>query len=157
MNNLVIKDAYPGALTGLQMLLADVICLATIYNRLGYYTVQAGEAIELGVGMNGSQSDANGRIFVNLNATGPVAIPGSIRFSIEDAQGRNLRYIWEGRTEGLSANSTDRSKQVPFPRTYYAATEDKRIVMEFKPDANATVESTTISPMVIDITRYILA
>lgn len=151
-----IKESYQSALTELELIKANLALTQGIYNRVGVYTVQAGEAIELGYGANGTQSDATGRVYAKFQDATPAEIKGSMRLTLEDAQGRVIRYISEFRTEALSA-STDRTKQIPFPMSHIGATEDKRIVLEFKPDAAGKTMVAANSVITMDITRYIVA
>lgn len=154
MAQVIVKEAYQSAFTEKDLIPADVTLSAGIYNRVGAYTVQAGEAIELGYGSNGTQSDATGRIYMLLKSSS-AEIKGTVRLTLEDAQGRVLRYIAEYRTEALSA-STDRTKQIPFPMTHIVGTEDKKFVLEFKPDAAATLAKAQ-SVVTMDITRMVVA
>lgn len=156
-NNLTLTGAYAGVLTKTDFGVVDTAVVTTAWTRLGSYTVQAGEAIELGWGSNGTQSDAVGRIYAKFQTSAPADVNGRFRILIETPDGRLVDdgYIFEAHTNALAA-STDRTKQVPFPKTFKAATEDKKIVIEFKADAAATIEADNVT-IYIDVTRYTVA
>jgi hypothetical protein len=109
----------------------------------------------LGFGQQQGQQDAQGRIFVDIrdNTVSPGAVvPGVVRLTAYTPQDRPLVILAEFRVETLNQNTSDRTKQLPFPESIYQLSEDKKLVIEFKPDATATVSNTN-TKMVIDITE----
>lgn len=148
-----------GVLTKSDFGLANTTLVAGSWVRLGAYTVVAGEAIELGYGDDSRVSDSMSRIYAKLQTTTPAECAGRLRILIEHPDGRMVDdgYIFENHSNALGA-STDRTKQVPFPRTRKAATEDKRIVIEFKLDTGGLTAMTLAdSTIFIDVTRYTVA
>lgn len=130
---------------------ADLISAATTtvavgqFNKLGERKIEAGESISIGFGSQSGQEAAQGRIFMDIRDSGvsPGAqIKGTVRLQVYSPQNRPLVILGEWRTETLASGSGDRTKQVPLPEDIYSITEDKKIVLEFMPDAAATVGKT---------------
>lgn len=146
---------FRSALTTTDFMTGTVSCASGIFTRLGARTIQAGELLSLGFGSQSGQQDAQGRIFIDVrdNGTAPGAVvPGVVRISAYTPQDRPLVILSEFRVETLNQNTSDRTKQLPFPESIYQLSEDKKLVIEFKPDSTATVSDTN-TKMVIDITE----
>lgn len=146
---------FRSALTTTDFMTGTVVCTAGIFTRIGARTIQAGELLSLGFGQQSGQQDAQGRIFVDIrdNGTSPgVVAPGVVRLSAYTPQDRPLVILAEFRVETLNANTGDRTKQLPFPESIYQLSEDKKLVIEFKPDATVTVSNAN-TKMVVDITE----
>jgi hypothetical protein len=146
---------FRSALITSDFMTGTVSCTAGLFTRLGARTIQAGELMSLGYGSQSGQGDAQGRIFVDLrdNTASPgVQVAGTVRLTAYTPQDRPLVILAEFRTESLNQNNSDRTKLVPWPESIYQLSEDKKLVMEFKPDATVTVSNTN-SKMVIDITE----
>jgi hypothetical protein len=146
---------FRSALTTTDFMSGTVACTAGLFTRLGSRVIQAGELLSLGFGNQSDQAGAQGRIFVDVrdNTASPGAIvPGIVRLTVYTPQDRPLVILAEFRVETLNQNSSDRTKQLPFPESIYQISEDKKLVIEFKPDATATVSNTN-TKMVIDITE----
>jgi hypothetical protein len=132
-----------------------VACTGGIFTRIGARIIQAGELLSLGFGPQGGQNDSQGRIFVDMrdNSASPGAVvPGVVRLTAYTPQDRPLVILAEFRVETLNQNSADRTKQLPWPESIYQISEDKKLVLEFKPDATATIAQAN-TKMVIDITE----
>ncbi|MFD0591164.1 hypothetical protein ACFQZE_24500, partial [Paenibacillus sp. GCM10027627] len=122
---------------------ADLIGAATVpivlgqYNKIGEYKVQAGETITIGYGLLSGMDNAIGRIYAIIKDSnvGGVELKGKLRLSIYSPQDRPLKIMHEWRTEALNTSATDRTKQTPLPEGIEVITEDKKIVLEFLPDA----------------------
>lgn len=159
-NNVTITGAYMGTLTKSDFGLANTTLVAGAWVRVGAYTVVAGEAIELGFGDNDNVSDALARIYTKFQTVTPAECPGRLRVLIEHPDGRMVEdgYVFESHSNALGA-STDRTKQVPFSRKRKAATEDKKIVLEFRLDVGSALTAMTVatSEIYIDVTRYTVA
>jgi hypothetical protein len=123
--------------------------------RLGTYTVVAGELVSVGYGNLDGQENAQGRIYLDLkdNATTPLEVNGVVRLSVYSPQDRPIEIISEMRTETLRTSSSDRTKQISFPEHDLMVKEDKKIVLEFIPDANATISKAN-STLIMDITKF---
>lgn len=134
---------------------AAVATLAGQYNKLGEYKVQAGEMVGLGYGAQNGQENATGRLYSLLKIAAGTEVAGTIRLSIYSPQDRPILVVDEFRTETINQNATDRTKQVPFPFKNIWVTEDKKIVMEFKPDADATLDKTKCV-VLMDITKAVV-
>jgi hypothetical protein len=120
---------------------ATVAVVAGEAKVLGKYQVKAKEIVEPGVGLNGAQSDALGRLYMKImdNAGTPAEVTGVLRLSVWTPQNRQVLIIDEWPTEDVSQNPTDRTKQFPFPETGVEVTEDMQLVLEFIADTSATV------------------
>lgn len=143
----------------------DLISGATVpivlgqYNKLGQYVVSAGETISVGFGQLSGMDNAIGRIYGILkdSAATPVELKGKLRLSIYSPQDRPMKIVWELRTESLNTSAADRTKQTPLPEGIEEVTEDKKIVLEFLPDAigNGTVSKAN-SDLIFDITQGVI-
>jgi hypothetical protein len=152
---------FPGALTkadlfntaGLAAGGASIALLANQFNKLGERIIQAGERIEIGFGALSGMDNAVGRINIKMMDTAgtPVEIKGLIRLTALTPQNRFLETVFELRSEQANANSTDRTKWRPLPEQNVVLTEDKKFVLEFWPDAAATL-SRANSEVLIDVT-----
>lgn len=148
-------STFRSALTVNDFMTGTVTCNGGIFTRLGARIIQAGELMSLGYGSQGGQNDSQGRIFVDIrdNTASPgVVVPGIVRITAYTPQDRPLVILCEFRVETLNQNATDRTKQLPFPESIYQISEDKKLVVEFKPDSTATVSNLN-TKMVIDITE----
>lgn len=133
----------------------DVSVVTGQYNKLGEYVVKAGERLALGWGDFHGQQDADGRIYADFkdNSASPGAsIEGQVQLAIYDPNDHPLVILDEFRTEQLRTNSSDRTKQMPFPIQTVGATRDKKVVLYFKPDVAGTVGLAN-SSLLMDITK----
>jgi hypothetical protein len=149
-------EIYRSAFTSNDLIgAASVACTAGQFNKLGEYQVQAGELVGLGFGDQSGQENAVGRLYMLLQTSAPAAIPGTVRIQAYTPQNRPLEILAEFRTEAISQNATDRTKQMPLAFNNIFLSEDKKIFLEFNPDATATVAkaNTTIN---MDITRGVV-
>lgn len=147
----MINKPFRSSFTKADLMSGDVVCTAGQYNKLGEYVVPAGLHVGLGFGPDGGQESAQGRLFMDLKTSAPAAVVGTVRLSVFSPQNRSLVVLDEWRTEALVA-STDRTKQIPLPFNGIWVSEDKKYVLEFNPDATATVAKAQ-STITIDMTR----
>lgn len=143
----------------------DLITNATVaivlgqYNKLGEYKVQAGETISIGYGAFSGMDNAIGRVYGILkdSAATPVELKGKLRLTIYSPQDRPMKIMHEWRTEALNTSATDRTKQTPLSEGIEEITEDKKIVLEFLPDAigNGTLSKTN-SDLIMDVTQGVI-
>lgn len=133
---------------------SSVACTAGQFTKLGEYQVEAGEVVFIGYGAQSGQDNAQGRIYIKLQTSGPAEISGLVRISLLGPQNTYIEEIGQWRTEALSS-STDRTKQVPLPLLEPGASEDKKIVLEFDPDSTSTV-SKADSTVRIDTSRELV-
>lgn len=147
---------FRSAFTKADFSLGNTVCTAGQYNKIGEFQVPAGLEVAIGVGSYDDQERAIGRIYMQFQTSVPAEIAGSVRLSIFSAQNRSLVILDEWRTEALS-ESTTRKEQLPCPLytpgvdTYWVS-EDKKFVLEFLPDATATISAAN-STILIDITK----
>jgi hypothetical protein len=151
-------QTFRSAFTKAELISGDVAVVTGQYNKLGEYKVEAGETITVGYGGQGGMDNAVGRIYgaIMNNAAAPgVEMKGKIRLSIHSPQNRPLKIITEFRTELLNTNASDRTKQTPLPEHVEVLTEDKKLVLEFLPDAGGTVGKAN-SSLIFDITQGVV-
>lgn len=135
---------------------ATVSCPAGQFTKLGERKIEAGEELSIGFGLQDGQENAQGRIFADLrdNAASPGAVvSGVFRLQVYSPQNRPMFILGEWRTETLSTGSGDRTKQVPLKEDQYLLTEDKKLVLEFMPDATVTIGKTN-TKILLDTTEY---
>ncbi len=144
---------FRSAFTKKDLLAVDKLSTAGEITRLGVYKVQAGETIVPGHGMLSGQSDAEGRIVIDLQDATPAKIEGMVRLHVYSAQNRPVAggIIFEMRTEtlrrGVGGTATD---QTAFPIQGHQLTEDVQLVLEFIADETKTIKSTN-STVLMDI------
>lgn len=149
------KDNFRSAFTKADLITGDVALIQGQFIRLGSYAVQAGELVSPGYAGQSGQDNAQGRLYVDLKdntATPGASVNGVLRLSIFSPQDRPLEIINEWRTETLRTSATDRTLQIPFPEFDAWVSEDKKIVLEFKADANATLGKVN-STLIMDCTK----
>lgn len=132
---------------------ASTTCIAGNPIMLGEYVVPAGELVSIGYGLETGQENAQGRVFINLQATA-AAVDGLVRLTAFSPQNRPQEIMREFRTETLRDNATDRTKQIGFPEHPLYISEDKKIVLEFIADVNCTVDKSK-SKILMDITKQV--
>lgn len=153
-----IQETFRSAMTA-DTLLKDTTVTAGQYHVIGEFKVEAGQLIRLGYGSNDSQEGANGRLYLDLkdNSASPgVAIDGVVRFTVHSPQGRPIRILAEYRTETLRTDKSNRTLQIPFAANNFPyISEDKKLIVEFKPDANGTVGKVN-TDLIMDITEAVV-
>lgn len=158
MANIGVSETYRSAFTE-NKILKDTSVTTGQFFVIGEYKVEAGEMIRLGYGANDTMEGANGRIYVDLrdNSAAPgVAIDGTIRFSVHTPQGRPVRVLAEYRTETLRSDLANRTLQIPFASNNFPfISEDKKLIVEFQPDANTTV-GVANSKLLMDVTQAVV-
>jgi hypothetical protein len=147
-----MAERFRSALTKNELITADTACTTGTFTKLGEYKIQAGETVTVGYGQESGQESAQGRIFMDLKTAASAVIAGTIRLQVYSPQNRPMVILGEWRTETVSTGSGDRTKQIPLPQNLYWASEDKKIVLEFNPDATATVAKVQ-STVLIDTTE----
>lgn len=152
---MALMEQYRSAFTKDKFMTGDVACTAGTFTKLGQYKVEAGELVSLGYGANESMEGSPGRLYIDLkdNAASPGAnVEGIIRFSVWSPQDRPLRILYELHTSQVRTDKADRTKQIPFPSSGFPfVSEDRKIVIEFKPDTTVTVGKAN-STIFMDVT-----
>ena len=134
---------------------ADVTVTAGVFNELGRFTVQAQTFATFGQNASANFPENQGKWFVDLEDTGGADMDGLIRLSLRNAQGTTTRVITEQRTEVLSENATDTTKQIHLPETQLWVGEDSQLLLEFQPDSAPTlIVDTNETNILIDVTIY---
>lgn len=139
-----MAERFRSALTQNDLVSAATVAVVTgQYNKIGERVIQAGELLCPGYAEQSGQENSQGRLFMDFRDNGAspgLLINGTIRLAIYSPQNRLLKIVGEWRTETLRAGAGDRTKQIPFPIDNGAwASEDKKFVLEYMPDAAQTV------------------
>lgn len=127
---------------------ADVSVSADKWELIGEYVVPAQQQINVGYGNPGEQLN-QGTVFIDMEAAAAAGdLDGFVRIQIADANDvvKPNGVVLEERTELLSENPTDRTKQVPLPEYPVAALQDDKIQIWFKSDAAGTVGYDATTP-----------
>lgn len=133
---------------------ADVALVTGSFQNIGEYEVPAGEEISIGEGIYDDQERATGRIYFKAIDDAAAELKGTLRISAYSPQDRNLKILYEGRTERTSA-STTRNLMQPLKEHPIALTKDQKLVLEFKPDRADTID-VSASSLILDVTKYIV-
>jgi len=131
---------------------ATVVCTAGQFTRLGEYRILAGDLVVIGFGDCGCQDDSVGRVSVLMQTAPATPTNGVIRISSMTANDRPYSIVFECRTEIISTNLTDRTKQLPLPMDDLWLSQDKRYELSFNPDATSTI-TLADSTVFVDITK----
>lgn len=147
-------NAWRSAFRLADFMAADVAVVTGQWNKLGEFQIDPGQIIALGYGELAGQQDASGRIFADFrdNTAAPGAnFDGIVQIAIYDANDHPMMILDEYRTEQLRTSSSDRREQIalPFNNTY--ASQYKKYVLFFKPDAAGTISHTN-SKLMLDTT-----
>lgn len=145
--------SYSSSFTENEFLSSDVAVTTNAYHRIGSYQVRAGERITLGHGQSNAFSDAIGRIFADIkdNASTPANLDGKLRFVVNSPQDQHKKTLVEFNTRKLRSDINDPTKQLPLAEFNTGVKEDSKLVIEFKPERDATVSATNTT-MLIDMT-----
>lgn len=149
---------FPKTLSNAEVgLTADVTCKAADFQTIGKFTVPPQQKYKFGVG--GAMTPYNqGYLYVKLHDT-TVEIPGKVRLTYSDANGMRRQTIYEERNEVLSASASARDQMKALVETAWKdrpdgrAGEDDKMLLEFKPDADAIL-SFANSTVNIPATQY---
>lgn len=125
------------AFTQNDLIVDSTAVVSSGWRKLGEYQVDAGERITVGFGQ-GNQITAEGRIYMLLQSGVDSPITGTLRVAYETAQDLPIEVIDEFRTEDLTGGTSPTDKVV-FNEHSTGITEDKKLVLYFKADADATV------------------
>lgn len=149
-------EEFRSAFTKDHVMSGDVAVTTGSFHKIGEYKVEAGEMVSLGYGQNETQEGAPGRIYIDLKDDANAEMNGLLRFAAHSPQGRPLKIMAEYRTETLRTDLSNRTLQVPFPSTNFPyLSEDKKLVVEFLPDASGTVSKAN-SKIIFDITNAVV-
>lgn len=144
---------YRSTWTAKDFIKDNTILTAGKWVEIGEFIPSAGLYYTPGFGFSSSQSDADGRVFFNLQSA-TAEIKGALRLACytpdeQPVPGGAIK--WEARTEALNSVEADRTKQLPHPEMDFALGEDYRFKLMFKADANATIDAAKCK-MLMDIT-----
>jgi len=151
-----MANEFRSKLQKTDFLSTDKAVIAGVFTKIGEYEVKAGEIIFPGFDELEGQQSARGRIYGKFQNATPAEIKGTLRLSIHSPQDQPLKVITELRTEDLNTSASDKTLQTPFPVDWLSgASEDKKIVLEFKSDTSDTIEFDNTS-FIMDITRRLI-
>lgn len=144
-----------GKFTAADVLTDGVVCTQGQFNKIGSYTVKAGEVIFPGFGSYDAMDNAVGRAYMKLQTAVPAEIKGELMITIESPQDIPLQVLGNWRSEDLNTDAANKTLQIPFPKMNVGASKDKKIVFYYRPDATATLSKAN-STLSLDITRVLL-
>lgn len=145
-----------GKFTAADINLVDNVALvAGQFNKIGSYTVKAGEVIFLGWENYRDMESAVGRAYAKLQDNVPAEIKGEWMATIESPQDLPLTVLGNWRSEDMNTDATNKTLQIPFAKMNIGASKDKKIVFYFKPDTAKTITKANCI-VNLDITRVLL-
>lgn len=77
--------------------------------------VDKGEGVVAGQGQARDQTDAVGRIFLDIQNSTPAAISGKVRLVALNSQNRVVTVIYQSQISSVSVGSGNRADRRPFP------------------------------------------
>lgn len=135
-------------------LTADVSVKAGVWNKLGEFRIPPQQAYKWGYGTpNLPYNQGYMYILLQDNSATPAEVKGKIRLVVSDANELSKTVVFEEREEVLHAASADITKQKALPEQGPTAKEDDKLIIEFMPDADATVSATN-SDIRLPVTVY---
>jgi hypothetical protein len=144
-----------GKLLATDLLAEDVACPVGKYTYMGAYTVKAGEVIFPGYGAAQNLDDAVGRIYMKFQKAGPTEVKGEVQLAILSPQDIPLYVYGTWRTEDLNTDASNKTLQLPFPKSDIGLSKDKKLALYFKSDTADTID-VSICTILMDITRVLL-
>jgi hypothetical protein len=133
-------------------LISDVQVFAGKYNEIGRYRVPAQQIVCWGSRSLSRTTDIGEPIQIVLKDSNGNEIKGWIRLKVADANNVNTRVLLEERSEKFTVPVTDRDNAIKLPQMKPCAREDSYLIIEFKPDSDATISasnSTIIAPVTV--------
>lgn len=127
------------------------------FTEVGRFTVPSDTEYSWGYGA-AKHATNQGYLYVDLydDATTPVEVEGTIRFTVQSSTGRRETVVADFDTSRLDASKTNKEQMVPFPEQGDLATEDAHLVVKLDPQSNTTVSSAN-SEVIIPATEYDLS
>ncbi len=133
----MLGNQMRSAFTEKNLIVDGTSLLENAWIKLGEYQVDAGERITVGYG-KGMQDNAEGRIVLNLKDGSDANIPGTLRIAYESAQDLPIEVLDEFASVDL-LGGTSPSDKVVLNEKHSGITEDKKLVLYYKAEADATV------------------
>lgn len=118
---------------------ANVTVQPGAYGKVGELTVGKQQLATFGKNAIHSGGIQGEPIFIDLRDASDVAVNGSVRLSIYDANDRLLRVVVEERTERLRASQNDITLAPLLAEFALFAPEDVKLRIELYPDGNSAV------------------
>jgi hypothetical protein len=118
--------------------------VAGVWNTIGEFVVPAQQKYRFGHG-NPKEPDNQGYLYIDLKTDTNAQIEGIIRLVYSDASGLRKDVVFEDRTNRLRGSTVDRKLMIPLPEKIWTsrpdgyAREDDRLLIELRPDSNATL------------------
>jgi len=118
--------------------------VSNVWNTIGEFVVPAQQKYRFGYG-SAKEPENQGYLYVDLKDNSNAQIEGVIRLVYSDATGLRKQVIFEDRTNRLRGSAVDKKLMIPLPDTPCGlradgfAGEDDRLLIEIKPDSNATL------------------
>lgn len=122
---------------------------ASQFNTAYEMPVDKGVTESFGRGTAGNQTDAEGRVYADLqNASGNM-ITGKLRLAVRTKQGRLVSVINEFDLEEINVGADNRTDRYPFPIQRYQTSEGVKrwtaypfvVTLEVKPDSDESLST----------------
>jgi len=109
-----------------------------VWNKIGEFRVPPQQAYRWGYGTPNLPYN-QGYMYVFLKTSDGSEIKGKVRLVVSDANELNKVVVFEEREEVLHAAEADITKQKALPEQGPIAREDDKLIIEFMPDSDATI------------------
>ena len=124
------------------------------FQKIAQLTVPAQQVMAWGANENYAGGVQGAPAQIDLKNSTPANIEGVIRLVVTDANEVNKQVVLEERTEKFRASAYDRSQAVLLMEAVFKAKQDSKLVIEFKPDADDTIDWSQ-STIVLPTTTYL--
>jgi hypothetical protein len=137
---------------------ADFVTVANVYNKIGSYTVPAQQVVNIGYG-NAGNPDNQGYLYVYLKAIAGTELTGAVRIAVANANETAIDVVIEEQEAVLHGDTSDRTKMIACPEiTKYSVLgrsprQDDRVQVYFKP-ASAVTVCLTATVVYLPVTIY---
>jgi hypothetical protein len=146
------KVKYPSTLTIQNMTMASSVAVVdSDFTPIATYKVPAQQQITFGNGsLLPTGAEDRGILRADFNTSGPADISGSLRFIVADSNQYRRNFIRDVRSEEYESTEGVRMGEGgktggPQDTPFFYAGRDSLLILEFKADANATIDKSESS------------
>ena len=138
---------FPRTATLSEFQIVNTDVKSSTYSKVAQYVVPAQQGIKFGKGAIINGVDTRGILKLEFQDANDNTIHGSVRLAYVDANEVEKHVVVEKRTEELAEG-------VRLGETEEGVKEDSKLIIEFKPDADATIDASKSSGL-IPLTIYV--
>jgi len=120
-------------------IIADVTVQPGDFGKVGSLTVPAQQVIGFGFNDLVSGGVTGNPLYVRFDDTSGDQLHGKVRLVVSNANGTRTQVVYEGRTERLSADKSDRNKAVLLPLSMPLAQQDDKLIISMYPDSGSAI------------------